>query len=153
MWWKERSKKFQFENRRIRPCSWPLNIGPKSKLFRKLTAWYNVIRTDFLFWIFSDLWIKKNFRKTIREEKNRKIYFWKKYFFEKLLIFGKNWIFSIFCFFVFGFFSSRLVFLKFFFIYKSLNIQNPKSVRITRYQDVNFFKNRRFFKKKYFFQK
>ena len=70
--WIARSKKFQFENRKIRPCAWPLNKGPKSKLFRKLTSWYFVIRTDFWFWIFSDLWIKKNFRKTNREEKNPK---------------------------------------------------------------------------------
>ena len=88
--WIARSKKFQFENRKIRPCAWPLNTGPKSKLFRKLTSWYFVIRTDFWFWIFSDLWIKKNFRKTIREEKNWKIYFWKKYFFWKNVDFWKN---------------------------------------------------------------
>ena len=55
----------------------------KRRFLKKLTSWYLVIRTDFWFWIFSDLWIKKNFRKTIREEKNRKIYFWKKYFFLK----------------------------------------------------------------------
>ena len=62
----------------------------KRRFLKKLTSWYLVIRTDFWFWIFSDLWIKKNFRKTIREEKNRKIYFWKKYFFfEKTSIFEK----------------------------------------------------------------
>ena len=46
-----------------------------------------VIFTNLFFWTSTQFCMKKNFRKTIREEKNRKIIHWKKFFLKKKTLF------------------------------------------------------------------